>query len=85
MNEFHPWRSTRPNPWPRRIAYTLLIAGAALLLYAFSAQAGGSPPRPTDKPWPPKTHDYSYVCKHRPEIVNAWRCAKFNSRRPYRP
>ena len=77
---WQPYRPRNPSPWPRRIAYTLLIAAAALLLYAFSAEA--AQPRPTDKPWPPKTPDYSYVCKHRPEIVSAWRCAKFNSRQP---
>ena len=79
---WQPYRPRNPSPWPRRIAYTLLIAGAALLLYVFGAEA--AQPRLIDKPWPPKTPDYSYVCKHRPEIVKPALCYRPNSRRPYR-
>ena len=64
MNDFRPWRSTRPNPWPRRIAIVLLIAFAVLVLYVFGAQAAGKPPVDTAKPWPPVTLRRHYACRY---------------------
>ena len=84
MTDFQPYRPRNPSPWPKRLALALLIGAAALLLYAFSAWADGGTD-PTQKPWPPAKPNYSYVCKHRPEIVKPALCYRPNSRRPYRP
>ena len=85
MTDFRPYRPRNPSPWPRRMAIALAVALLIACMYVLSAQAGGPPPRNTQKPWPPKRADYSYVCRYRPEAVSLWRCAEFNSRRPYRP
>jgi hypothetical protein len=91
MTDLKPWRSTRPSPWPRRMAYIALIVLAALLLYVFSAHA--APPRPPDfsKPKigpmaPPRTnHDMregriSWCIRGAPAFALPPKCA----RRPHR-
>lgn len=84
MNDFHPWRSTRPNPWPRRIVLAVAAAALALSVYVLSARAD-SGLDPTTKPWPPSKPSYTAVCRYRPEAVSAVQCYRPNSRRPYRP
>ena len=72
--------------WIVAIAAIVLLGTMCGLSFAAESAhgAGGKPPTldKTEKVWPPTRPNYTYVCKYRPEIVSAWKCAKYNSRRP---